>query len=199
MSSICLSQNRPDFQNVVSIAHNVNDRQRLVNENRLLKNNFLRMSRIIQKHSRLLAKKDEMIARLQEKNANQSVPRFPNASQTCLRVNDSDNCRQEVIKSEELRTKSEEFSAKFKLIYESMIGDFGQHLTQFISIIEEMQRFFENNLRAIERRNSLDAKNDEEFKAKILALNAEYSSLKSSYDAMTKQNEDMKTIVSSNR
>ena len=179
-----------------SSQHN-DERQRLINENRLLKKNFLRMSRIIQKHSRLLAKKDEIITKLQEKNSNHSISNlFVTTSQNRSLNIGSDSSKQECVKSEELRIKSEEFSVKFQHIYDSMVGQFGQHLFQFMAIIEEMQQFFENNLRTIERKNSLETQNDREVEAKIVELNTEYSALKCSYDLLTKQNEDFKAIVS---
>ena len=159
------------------------------------------MSRIIQKNSRLMAKKDEIILKFQEKRSQSLLPVVdPDYQTNQIPKNEPGSLlsvtTQSIQTSEEIQSKSLEFSQKFRQIYDSMVGDFSQHLNQFMKVIDEMQMFLENNLKVIERRNSNNFENKNEFEVKLLALNADYSDLKNNYEVLIKQNTEFKSFVS---
>ena len=182
---------QPSKETLIPSLSSIDEYQKLKSENQILKNNFLRMSRIIQKHSRLMGKKDEIILRLQERSASNS---FPIINKDNEQVDLSDTSVNS-IRSEELKSKNIEFSTKFRQIYNSMIEDFGQHLTQFVRVIEEMQKYLENNLKVMERKYSNDLTNSD-IESKYQAISSEFSDFKSKYEILFKENTDFKSLVS---
>lgn len=196
--------------------NNFEENNRLKKENQILKQNFLRLSKTIQKHSRLMARKDELILKLQERTNTDCPPisDYSNKSQLSIHsnINSSDdnivlnidkkndsivknfdylqNILQKVIHNcEELSEKNSQISQKLKIFTENNIfEDFDKNLLKFNSIIKDLNKFLENNLLNNLKQNekSIVKLNDENFDKELVL---KFEELKAEYSEYKKFNE----------
>ncbi|CAG2117878.1 unnamed protein product [Medioppia subpectinata] len=173
---------------------------KLKSENRVLKQNFIQMTKMLQKHSRLMARKDEIILKLQDQFASNLGPNnnginynLESSGETQVVVKDIDvfveqNLRQFYHKSQELVSKT----ANYSHFADTMATEFGRQVTECRRFVDEINRYHKTNGEILEKKVQQTQRESQE---RHQNLSAEYSALQNTCDILVQQNIALKSLI----
>ncbi|CAG2114890.1 unnamed protein product [Medioppia subpectinata] len=197
-----------------------NEFVKLKSENRVLKQNFIQMTKMLQKHSRLMARKDEIILKLQDQFASNLGPnnnginynigrKLSVESDNSVNDNNHNNCIEssgetqpvkdiDAFVEQNLRQfnhKSQELvskAANYSHFADTMAIEFGRQVTELRQFVDEINRYHKTNGEILEEKVRQTQRESQE---RHQNLSAEYSALQNTCDILVQQNIALKSLI----